>query len=71
MKQFKINPAYIFFVVNKKTWTIVSGWEEHSDATDSMSEFNEVKPYTYTVWLTRQCKRHNRNPFDSANWGNE
>jgi hypothetical protein len=71
---FTVNPDYRYFVVNKMTGKIVSGWEYRYDAIDSMLEFKEMENgMQYKVKSVRQYPFDNvsgSNPFDSANWSN-
>ena len=66
-----INHDYRYFVVNKMTGKIVSGWEYWDDAIDSVEEFNEGWEYNpaplYKICSAGQCPMY---PYDSANWSN-
>ena len=72
---FTVNPDYRYFVVNRTTRVIVSGWEYRDDAVLSRDEFNEMSPKTYKVirlsTLSNRLVGYPMNPFDSANWGNK
>ena len=72
---FEVNSDYRWFVVNKMTGKIVSGWEYKDDAIDSRNEFNEWgNGMQYKVMSVRQlCNSYymsGSNPFDSVNWSN-
>ena len=79
---FTVNPDYRYFVVNRTTRVIVSGWEYRSDAKDSMNEFNEISDSYIVVkfntsnysddyiTIVTNAIVFRINPFDSANWSN-
>ena len=68
---FEVNSDYRWFVVNKMTGNIVSGWEYKDDAIDSRNEFNEWgNGMQYKVCNYDGCSFKYGDAFDSANWGN-
>ena len=78
---FKVNPDYRYFVVNKMTGKIVSGWEYKEDAVDSMNEFNDDvnarvdalefnQTYSKKMYKVCTANQYHGMAFDSAYWGN-
>lgn len=68
---FEVNSDYRYFVVNKMTGKIVSGWYYSDDAIDSRNEFNEMfNGMQYKVCNSDGCSFKYGTAFSSMNWSN-
>lgn len=75
---FKVNPKYTHFAIDKSTGSIVNGWEYDSDIDkESIREyckmdledmFPERKFSEFRVLTTRYLQKQGIDPFDWGNW---
>ena len=75
----KVDPAYTHFALNKKEGKIYTGWEYEQDLDAESIKYyctNDLKdwfgdtnrPSDFTVLTKRGCMKKGINPFDTNNW---